>query len=702
MKKKGTNAIRTVAAATTLLLLSRAWADDNVKIVDRHRGNDAEQLHGDRIKVSLKTATASTFKLCTYDSMMASWNVSFSLLREHCSGPLLDEPGVLQAQGPYLCVWMEQRNACVATRELCSPRVIEILSMEGSLEAPSEPEQVIWCAVDRNECTPPSATQAVATGQFGKLDDNSEETGLTITFDQSTNTPEVSSKEGVDRVLIFSEIIGSDYEGQWLDERTLRVIVKNSTGAAPRERLSMGNMRVQLRKVANFLSGEEKAARSSEIRIMAENAGVGSMQIRVSQEGTYSFQAIFPAIGRALAASEPAIDATHCGDVVVLTSEGERPLNMDGIEPTYSMNGVAALDGTIPAMILPTELLPFGGRGSFSMSMQIYLMEDANGKYRSLVFKGPIPSDGHRTPSVWLNPDSRRLSIRVSTSENMDQAFESTRELPLRKWTHLSLTFQNQSDSVLSASNYAMSLYMDGVRDISAKFRSKVLSNSAEMYVGKDPWSKGPVCLLANVKLYDRALTFAEIKHEVRRSASFKGEKQKSPNALRALGKVTGPAEVLRDDEANASPVESLGASVRFAGENEATSESKFLLEEATKMLSNCESTQTALKLLVTAGSMNNAEALALGASVLLHGAAAHAQEGSSCDELSMSALLSKKQWWVSKGAHAISKLASAKDDDAEERGTSATTAAHQLLVKAAHMGSGMLCGSWESCMHPA
>lgn len=53
---------------------------------------------------------------------------------------------------------------------------------------------------------------AFAEGYFGALTDT-KPTALTITFDQATDTLDVSNKTGVDKVLSFSENIGQNYSG---------------------------------------------------------------------------------------------------------------------------------------------------------------------------------------------------------------------------------------------------------------------------------------------------------------------------------------------------------------------------------------------------------------------------------------------------------------------------------------------------------
>ena len=88
---------------------------------------------------------------------------------------------------------------------------------------------------------------AFAEGYFGALTDT-KPTALTITFDQATDTLDVSNKTGVDKVLSFSENIGQNYSGTWVNEKVLRITVTNHSGSAPREKLQIGKLQVRLRK----------------------------------------------------------------------------------------------------------------------------------------------------------------------------------------------------------------------------------------------------------------------------------------------------------------------------------------------------------------------------------------------------------------------------------------------------------------------
>ncbi|CDJ47409.1 Chromosome II, complete genome, related [Eimeria brunetti] len=49
-------------------------------------------------------------------------------------------------------------------------------------------------------------------------------------------------------------------------------------------------------------------------------------------------------------------------------------------------------------------------------------------------------SEMSQTPSILLYPDSRRLSVRVTTDDSGSEGMPSTGSLPLRRWTHVAVT----------------------------------------------------------------------------------------------------------------------------------------------------------------------------------------------------------------------------------------------------------------------
>ena len=67
--------------------------------------------------------------------------------------------------------------------------------------------------------------------------------------------------------------------------------------------------------------------------------------------------------------------------------------------------------------------------------------------HRALFYKGDSTTSTGRTPSVWLLPDSNRLTIRVTTESEADLAVESFIHIPTFEWTLLTFVFSNTTKS---------------------------------------------------------------------------------------------------------------------------------------------------------------------------------------------------------------------------------------------------------------
>ena len=63
---------------------------------------------------------------------------------------------------------------------------------------------------------------------------------VTVVFDKLTNTPNVTDKTNLDRLLTFSADLGSAYSGNWTDRKTLVVTIEDATGAAAAKDVAPG------------------------------------------------------------------------------------------------------------------------------------------------------------------------------------------------------------------------------------------------------------------------------------------------------------------------------------------------------------------------------------------------------------------------------------------------------------------------------
>jgi len=84
--------------------------------------------------------------------------------------------------------------------------------------------------------------------------------------------------------------------------------------------------------------------------------------------------------------------------------------------------------------------------GSWSLSFHILLLTGPTGAMRTVFYKGDYSGrDPNRTPSVWLMPNSNKLSIRVSSNVSTDVGVETISPLSSQQWTHVTFTFKNNT-----------------------------------------------------------------------------------------------------------------------------------------------------------------------------------------------------------------------------------------------------------------
>ena len=189
--------------------------------------------------------------LCTNDRVRLNISVAWTFLEKRCRQQMVVKPFV----GVYHMGSSTTTTATTITTRrrlppplarfpLCTERVRHILDMSEQLLQPKQPRQVIWCSLDADLCTKPTATEAIGKGLFGGPNEDPLQSSLSITFDQSTNMPNVEGNNGVDSILSFSANIGSNYTGVWLTPRTLQVVLTNSTGGDSREKLGLGALQV--------------------------------------------------------------------------------------------------------------------------------------------------------------------------------------------------------------------------------------------------------------------------------------------------------------------------------------------------------------------------------------------------------------------------------------------------------------------------
>ena len=83
----------------------------------------------------------------------------------------------------------------------------------------------------------------------------------------------------------------------------------------------------------------------------------------------------------------------------------------------------------------------------------LFLLRDSTGSWRTIIHKGNSTRD--LTPTIMLWPKERRLHIRVSTDQNPNEGLDSKSVIPMRRWTHITISFSLQ----------LLHLYVNGILD---------------------------------------------------------------------------------------------------------------------------------------------------------------------------------------------------------------------------------------------
>lgn len=431
-----------------------------------------------------------------------------------------------------------------------------VQTAEGRVDLDEELPVILCDQYDDPKCRP-SPTEVTGTGLYGTEEEAAQvATGasswgsLTFKFDVETTRPPVSGAEDIDQILAFQPAIDYGCRGEWLDASTLHIwIVPGTTDRARRDllanRISISLRKRPLRELIPAILERDHTGAATLARLAVPWSLTGSAPIRIARAGSYQMRAFDELAGEHVAVAK--VTVVECGIQTMVAAGGAGGVGDESGGmlaegeaaamplPTYSIDGVIALDGTrgtkLPDHVLPPSYAAHNG--SWSLTMWLYLADDSDvsgvarsdratpTEHRTLFYKGPNPSDGHRTPSVWIQAGSRRMMLRASTHANNDAGKDSSSELPVRRWVHLAFTFRNQttpdglSAAIGASSWYSMKMFMDGKLDTAVEYNAKVLSNDGAFYLGKDPWMLGVRGLLARTAVYPRALTDAEVSQMV-------------------------------------------------------------------------------------------------------------------------------------------------------------------------------------------
>jgi hypothetical protein len=171
------------------------------------------------------------------------------------------------------------------------------------------------------------------------------------------------------------------------------------------------------------------------------------------------------------------------------------------------LNGIgqsAKFDGSTMLEIPHSDHLT---TSDFCVTYFLYLLSDSTGQWRSILHKGA--RDNERTPTFFLEPQTRGIEFFVSTTDDSQPAGErlwSNTFVPLRKWTHVAGCAEGRN----------LRLYVNGILDAENTTIGTPIMNQGPMYVGNDPWrpAGGIAGYVDELKFYSRALTTDEVQAE--------------------------------------------------------------------------------------------------------------------------------------------------------------------------------------------
>jgi len=144
---------------------------------------------------------------------------------------------------------------------------------------------------------------------------------------------------------------------------------------------------------------------------------------------------------------------------------------------------------------------------NFCITTWLYLLADSTGQWRTVLHKGS--RDNERTPTLFLEPQTRGLELFVSTTDDSFPSGErlwSNSMLPLRKWTHIAACAEGNN----------LRLFVNGILDAENTTIGTPVMNQGPLYVGNDPWrpAGGIASYVDELRYYDRVLTVDEIQAE--------------------------------------------------------------------------------------------------------------------------------------------------------------------------------------------
>jgi hypothetical protein len=172
------------------------------------------------------------------------------------------------------------------------------------------------------------------------------------------------------------------------------------------------------------------------------------------------------------------------------------------------LKGVVALSAS-SRLHFPPGHIP-SASPAFSFSICIFLTEDSTGAIRTIFSKGR--SSNQRTPTLALLKNSRRLLFKTTTLFRPEISATSSKQLPLFRWSHVTLT---------SDGYQTLTLFLDGEADGTLYTdRDVIFANEGPFALGKDYVYDGAAALVSGLKFFPYELDGKQVRKEAREALS--------------------------------------------------------------------------------------------------------------------------------------------------------------------------------------
>ncbi len=121
------------------------------------------------------------------------------------------------------------------------------------------------------------------------------------------------------------------------------------------------------------------------------------------------------------------------------------------------------------------------------------------GVWRTIVIKGDYSV--LQTIGMWMRPNNNRIFYNIKNNLNNNENGETTTEIPVEEWTHVTFVKNNGS----------ISFYLNGSLDSTKTLVGQTVGNECPIYLGKSPWFAGTDCRMDDFKIFMRPLNISEV-----------------------------------------------------------------------------------------------------------------------------------------------------------------------------------------------